>query len=73
MWAIEVELTPKPFTRATAIMTALLRPEPYNRVIYCAARPAQPVLSRAATHNYDGPSLITINDLPAAASPPDLP
>ncbi len=49
VWAIEVELTPKQIDRAIAIMDALLDPASgYDRVIYYAARPAQPVLDRAA-------------------------
>ena len=45
----------------------------YDRVIYYAARPAQPVLSRAAGHHLAGLGLVTITDLPAAATMPGLP
>ena len=45
VWAVEVELTPKQIGPPIAIMDALLDPASgYDRVIYYAARPAQPVL-----------------------------
>jgi hypothetical protein len=74
VWAIEVELTPKPVNRAITIMGTLLSPASgYDRVIYYAARPAQPVLSRAAGHHFAGLGLVAIKDLPATAHMPDLP
>ena len=41
MWAIEVELTPKPLARTTRIMTGLLSPLRYAQVIYLTAPPAR--------------------------------
>jgi hypothetical protein len=74
VWAIEVELTPKQIGRAITIMDALVDPAAgYDRVIYYAARPAQPVLDRAAGYHLAGHGPVTINDLPAAATMPGLP
>ncbi len=71
MWAVEVELTPKPIARTTAIMTALTAPAAYGRVIYFAAPAARPVLARAAGRIAARPGVVAIWDLPAAAYPPD--
>ena len=48
MWAIEVELTPKPLARTTRIMTGLLAPMSYAQVIYLTAPKARSVVTRAA-------------------------
>ena len=48
MWAIEVELTPKPVARTTRIMAGLLSPMTYAQVIYLTAPKARPVVMRAA-------------------------
>ena len=48
VWAIEVELTPKPIARTTRIMTGLLSPMRYAQVVYLTAPPARPVVMRAA-------------------------
>ena len=48
VWAIEVELTPKPITRTTGIMTGLLTPMQYAAVVYLTAPAARPVVLRAA-------------------------
>ena len=48
VWAIEVELTPKPAARTTGIMTGLLSPPRYARVLYLTAAAAEPVVTRAA-------------------------
>ena len=42
MWAIEVELTPKPIARTTRIMTGLLSPMRYAQVVYLTAPAARP-------------------------------
>ena len=47
IWAIEVELTPKPVARTTAIITALTA-GPYARICYLTAPAARPVVTRAA-------------------------
>jgi hypothetical protein len=72
VWAIEVELTPKPITRATAIMAALTAPDTgYSMVLYYAAPPARPVLARARQRLDPGPGRVFIRDLPPAAYLPD--
>ena len=48
VWAIEVELTPKPLGRTTRIMTGLLVPMSYAQVIYLTAPKARSVVTRAA-------------------------
>src|SRR5271170_994060 len=74
VWAIEVELTPKPVTRTTRIMTGLLSPMRYAQVVYLTAPAARPVVTRAAASLPTGEqSRVAIRDLPAAAFPPELP
>jgi hypothetical protein len=48
VWAVEVELTPKPVERTVRIMTGMLRPMRYPLVAYLAAPAALPVVTRAA-------------------------
>ena len=48
VWAIEVELTPKTLARTSRIMTGLLTPPRYARVLYLTAAAAEPVVTRAA-------------------------
>jgi hypothetical protein len=73
VWAIEVELTPKPIARTTAIMTGLLSPMRYGTVVYLTAPAARPVVLRAvaALPPWDQPR-VAIRDLPAAAFTPGL-
>ena len=72
VWAIEVELTPKPVTRTTRIMTGLLSPMRYAQVVYLTAPAARPVVTRAAASLPTGEqSRVAIRDLPAAAFPPE--
>jgi hypothetical protein len=73
VWALEVELTPKPVARTTRIMGGLLTgPARYAQVIYLTAPAARPVVTRsaaaipAAQH-----ARITIRDLPPSAFPPE--
>jgi hypothetical protein len=68
VWAIEVELTPKPIARTTAIMTGLLSPMRYGTVVYLTAPAARPVVMRAAASlpPWDQPR-VAIRDLPATA------
>ena len=74
VWAIEVELTPKPVTRTTTIMTGLLSPMRYAQVVYLTAPAALPVVTRAAASLPAGEqSRVAIRDLPAAAFPPEPP
>jgi hypothetical protein len=69
VWAIEVELTPKPLDRTTRIMTGLLSPRRYAQVIYLTAPAARPVVTRAAAGLPPGEQArVTIRDLPATAT-----
>ena len=47
VWAVEVELTPKPAGRTTRIMTELLSPMRYAQVVYLTAPAARSVVARA--------------------------
>jgi hypothetical protein len=68
VWAVEVELTPKPLARTTRIMTGLLSPMRYAQVIYLTAPAAGPVVGRAAAALPDGDRLrVTARELPASA------
>jgi hypothetical protein len=74
VWAVEVELTPKPLPRTAQIMTGLLSPARYAQVIYLAAPPARPVLTRAAAGlPPDWQPRIVIRDLPPSAFTPGEP
>jgi hypothetical protein len=68
VWAIEVELTPKPLGRTTSIMAGLLSPMRYAQVIYLAAPAAGPVVTRAAASLPPGEQArVAVRELPAAA------
>ena len=68
VWAIEVELTPKPAARTTSIMTGLLTPLRYAQVIYLTAAPARPVVTRAAGSLPPGEQdRVEVRDLPSSA------
>ena len=56
VWAIEVELTPKPLPRTARIMAGLLAPARYAQVIYLTAPAARPVVTRAAAGLLPEPS-----------------
>ena len=72
VWAVEVELTPKPIARTTRIMDELLTSTQYSLVIYLTAAAARPVVSRAADSLPPGEqSRITVRDLPAIAFLPE--
>jgi hypothetical protein len=65
VWAIEVELTPKPLARTTRIMTELISPMQYAQVIYLTAPPARRVVSRAAASLPPGEQdRVAVRDLP---------
>ncbi len=72
MWAVEVELTPKPLARTTRIITGLLSPMRYAQVVYLTAPAARPVVMRAvaALPPGDQPRVV-IRELPAAAFAPE--
>jgi hypothetical protein len=72
VWAIEVELTPKPVDRTTGIMAGLLSPMRYATVAYLTAPAARPVVLRAAALLPPGDQArVAIRDLPAAAFTPE--
>jgi hypothetical protein len=68
VWAIEVELSPKPAARTAQIMAGLLAPMRYAQVIYLIAPRANPVVARAvgALPSHYRPR-VTVRELPAAA------
>ena len=68
VWAVEVELTPKPLARTTRIMGGLLSPMRYAQVIYLTAPAAGPVVTRAAASLHEGDQArVTVRDLPGTA------
>ena len=72
VWAIEVELTPKPIARTTRIMTGLLSPLRYAQVVYLTAPAARPVVTRAADGLPPGDQpRVVVRELPAAAFTPE--
>ncbi len=74
VWAVEVELTPKPLARTTRIMSGLLGPARYAQVIYLTAPPARPVVTRSAGAIPAGQQArIVIRDLPPSAFTPERP
>jgi len=74
VWAVEVELTPKPAARTARIMTGLLSRPGYAQVVYLAAGTARPVVLRAAG-NLPGPqrARVAVRDLPPGALLPGVP
>jgi hypothetical protein len=74
VWAIEVELSPKPVARTTRIMGELLTFMQYSLVIYLTAPAARPVVTRAAASLPPGDQPgIAVRDLPAIAFLPEPP
>jgi len=72
VWAIEVELTPKPFDRTLRIMAELLTSMRYSQVVYLTAPAARSVVNLAGTSLPPGEQAgLAIRDLPAAAFPPE--
>ena len=72
VWAIEVELTPKPLARTTRIMTGLLAPMSYAQVIYLTAPKARSVVTRAAGSVPPGErARVAVRDLPGYAFTPE--
>lgn len=72
VWALEVELTPKPVGRTTEIMTGLLASPKYATVVYLTAPAARPIVLRAVTAlpPIDQPR-VAVRDLPPAALMPE--
>ncbi len=68
VWAVEVELTPKPLARTTRILGGLLSPMRYAQVIYLTAPAAAPVVTRAAAALHEADQArVVIRDLPGTA------
>jgi hypothetical protein len=74
VWAVEVELTPKPLDRTARIMAGLLAPMRYALVSYLAAPAALPVVTRAADSLPPGERpRVLVRELPEAALGPGMP
>jgi hypothetical protein len=73
VWALEVELTPKPAARTARIIGGLLAsPARYAQVIYLTAPAARPVVTRSADAVSAGQKArITIRPLPPSAFAPE--
>jgi hypothetical protein len=72
VWAIEVELTPKPLPRTIRIMGGLLAPMTYAQVIYLTAPAARSVVTRAAGSLPPGEQArVVVRDLPGYAFTPE--
>ncbi len=74
VWAVEVELTPKPVARTARIMAGLLSHPGYAEVVYLTAPVARPVVARAAAGLPAARrARVAIRDLPSAAFLPGVP
>ena len=74
VWAVEVELTPKPIARTTRIMGELLTSMQYSLVIYLTAPAARAVVNRAAASLPPGEQpRIAVRELPDIAFLPEPP
>lgn len=72
VWAIEVELTPKPVVRTTRIMAELLAPTTYAQVIYLTGPAARSVVLRAAASLPPGErERVVVRELPGYAFMPE--
>ena len=72
VWAVEVELTPKPLPRTARIMAGLLSPGRYAQVIYLTAPPARQVVTRSADTVPAGQQArVVVRDLPPSAFTPE--
>jgi hypothetical protein len=68
VWAIEVELTPKPLARTSRILAGLLAPPRYARVVYLTAPAAERVVTRsAATLRPECQARLAVQNLPGSA------
>jgi hypothetical protein len=72
VWAIEVELTPKPVARTTRIMAELLTPMTYAQVIYLTGPAARSVVMRASASLPPGDQArVVVRELPGYAFTPE--
>jgi hypothetical protein len=68
VWAVEVELTPKPAARTARIMGGLLARPGYAQVIYLCSPAARPVVEATAGHLTAGQrARVAVRDLPPNA------
>ena len=73
VWAIEVELTPKPVTRTTGIMTEMLSAMPYASVVYLTSPAAHRVVTSAAARlGAADQARLAVRGLPEYAFVPEL-
>jgi hypothetical protein len=74
VWAIEVELTPKPAARTSRIMNGLLSRRGYAQVVYLASPAARPVVARAVAGLPPAQQgRVAVRDLPPSAPLPGAP
>jgi hypothetical protein len=74
VWAIEVELTPKPIARTIRIIDGLLATMRYAQVIYLTAPAARPVVTRAVAALPAGEQArLAVRGLPPSAFTPEPP
>jgi hypothetical protein len=72
VWAIEVELTPKPAARTARIMTGLLAPMSYAQVIYLTGPKARSVVtSVTASLPPAEQARVVVRELPGSAFAPE--
>jgi hypothetical protein len=71
VWAVEVELTPKPQARITKIMSGLQGPARYAQVIYLTTPAARLVTAMAADALPARSAPVVIRDLPPFALAPE--
>ena len=71
VWAVEVELTPKPLARTARIISALQGPARYAQVIYLTTPVARLVAAMAADALPAHAAPVVIRDLPPFAFTPD--
>jgi hypothetical protein len=68
VWAVEVELTPKPAARTARIMAGLLARPRYAQVVYLTSPAARPVVTATAAALPDGQQgRVAVRDLPPGA------
>jgi hypothetical protein len=74
VWAVEVELTPKPAARTGRIMDGLLDASRYAQVVYLASAAARPVVARVAGQlPASQRPRVAVRGLPAGALLPGVP
>ncbi len=71
VWAVKVELTPKPLARTTKIMSGLQVPARYAQVLYLATPAARLVVAMAADALPAHGAPVVIRDLPPFALTPE--